>query len=115
MKRVLITVLFFIALTATKQTKAQQHLPADQKYEYFILIQATTSKADIGAIESSFRGKPGVAFFQLNKRNHKYYILRSSVPVTQAQCAAWINNSAYPILEFASDPRQKELLVKRLH
>jgi hypothetical protein len=111
MKKVLFIsiILFFVAI----DLNAQQKLPQDQKYEYFLDIQGVSSKTDIAAIENNVVGKPGVSFFQVNKQNSKFFILRSSIVLTQAQCEAWINHGPYMLIEFATDPKQKEELVRR--
>src|SRR5438093_10002210 len=95
---------FFISL----QANAQEKRPADQKYEYFLLIQGVNSKADIAAIESNFRARPGVTYFESNKKTHKYFVLRSSVPISQASIEGWLNNPSYKLIQFADDVRSKE-------
>jgi hypothetical protein len=111
MKKVLFIGLFLIF--GAISSNAQQKLPPDQKFEYFLDIQGVSGKVDIEAIENSVVGKPGVSFFQSNKQNHKYFILRTSVPFTQAQCEALVNHGPYMLVDFAVDTKQKEALVKR--
>lgn len=112
MKKLITAILLF----TTFSIKAQVHpgLPLDQKYEYLLNIQGVSGKSDIGVVESKIRGKAGVTFFEANRGNHKYFILRSSVPLTQSQVTAWLNSTSYTLLEFATDAKQKEDLVRRL-
>jgi len=89
-----------------------QQLPPDQKYEYILDISGATSKADIADLESNMLAKPGVSFFESDV-NHKYFTMRTSVPLTLEQCETWVNNGRFSLIEFAVDIKQKENLLRR--
>jgi len=112
MKKLLTALVLFTAFSVKAQVRPG--LPADQKYEYYLHVQGVNGKSDIGTIEGKVRGKSGVTFFEASRTANKYFILRSSVPMNQAQVAAFLNGTSYTILEFATDPKQKEDLVRRL-
>jgi hypothetical protein len=112
MKKLLIAILLFTGFNLKAQVRPG--LPADQKYEYFLNIHGVSGKPDIKVIETSFRGKAGVTFFQTNKQDHKYFILRSSTPITQQQVEGWLNGTSYTLADFAADEKTKEELIKRL-
>ena len=109
MKQILI--ICIVTLLCSYNSKAQEKLPDDQKYEYFLLIKGANSKADIAVVASIFRSKAGVTYFETNKVSHKYFVLRSSLPIDKAACEAWLNIPQYNISIFAEDIQAKEDLV----
>ena len=110
------TIISVLLITFAFCAHAQEKRPTNQKFEYFLNIQGgTASKTDIAAVENLFHSKAVVTYFETNKISHKYFVMRSSVPVNKTTIEGWLSGTSYQLLGFAEDIRDKESLVKQLH
>lgn len=76
------------ANTSFGQTQKKQD-PA--VHDYYICLSGITTPADIERVENSIKEKQGVTFFQGDKYPVRYFILKTTMPLTQEEFNSWLS------------------------
>lgn len=114
MHKCLFLVLFFIALQPC-ELRAQQRGSAPTStaviHEYYIYISGVNTRADVENLENTIPKKDGVTYFMAYRRPALYYLLKSTIPVSQAQFNSWVNTDLYKVEFYGEGIYSKEKAI----
>ena len=101
--------LVVLSLITNLQLSAQQVIPVVRSsYEYFIKIRNVETRNDVRYIENKIRQSRNVISLESNRFPVRYFILKTSQPVTREWFVNYLDNLRYTIELFGQGEKAKE-------
>ena len=114
MHKCLLLVLFF-AIFDPCSLLAQQRGAAQNGtvtiHEYYVYISGVNTRKDVENLENTIPKKTGVTYFMAYRRPALYYMLKSTIPVSQTQFNSWINTDLYKVEFYGEGIHSKEKAI----
>ena len=118
MKKHLCSLLFFallITVYSYGQTPVTNSSTTRSPYEYYISMSGVNAKTDVIALEKNIGSRTSVTYFMAVRFPVKYFLLRSTQPVSMELFNTWIDQSLYKLESFGEGDiaREKAIMAGR--
>jgi hypothetical protein len=109
MRKPFLLLMLFMAFL-NKKADAQTYTDIRQipGIEYYIFISGVKTHADITKIENSIKVKKGVTFFMSNQIPVRYFLLKTTSPVTVQEFSSWIDDPSFKVEFFGEGEESME-------